>query len=62
MADGSVINAPIGYFRSVAIQQAKAENLEVAILPRYSTGLLGQNYLWRYDVRILQTEVELYLR
>ena len=62
VADGSVTNAPIGYVRSVAIQQAKAENLEVAILPRYSTGLLGQNYLWQYDVRILQTEVELYLR
>ena len=61
-ADGSVTNAPIGYVRSVSIQKAKAENLEVAVLPRYTQGLLGQNYLWRYDIRILQTEVELYLR
>ncbi len=62
VADGSVTNAPIGYVRSVSIQKAKAENLEVAVLPKSSQGLLGQNYLWRYDIRILQTEVELYLR
>ncbi|MGK7941272.1 MAG: retroviral-like aspartic protease family protein [Crocosphaera sp.] len=62
VADGRIMNAPVGYVRSLAIQQAKADNLEVAILPSGAEGLLGQNYLWRYDVRILQTEVELYMR
>ncbi len=62
VADGRITNAPVGYVRSIAIQHAKADNLEVAILPSGVEGLLGQNYLWRYDVRILQTEVELYMR
>lgn len=62
MADNRVVEAPVGFVNSVAVDRAQVNNLEVAILTTATHGLLGQNYLWRYDVRILRTEVELYLR
>lgn len=62
LADGSIVEEPVGFVKSVAIGQAKVDNLRVAIAPKISEGLLGQNYLWRFDVRILRTEVELYWR
>ncbi len=62
VADGRVIEKPVGYVKSLALEQARVENLEVSIEDNLDEGLIGQNYLWRYDVRILQTEVELYLR
>lgn len=62
VADGRIVEKSVGFVRSIAIGQAKIDNLEVAISPTAAHGLLGQNYLWRYDVRILRTEVELHLR
>lgn len=61
LADGRAMQAPVGFVQSVAVDQARADNLEVAITAT-DMGLLGQNFLWRYDVRILSREVELYLR
>ena len=62
VADGRIIKKPVGYVRSLALEGAKVQNLQVSIEENLSERLLGQNYLRRYDVRILQTEVELYLR
>ena len=62
MADGWIAENSVGFVRSAAVAQARVDNLEVAITPTASEGLLGQNYLWRYDIRILRTEVELLLR
>lgn len=62
MADGWITEDPVGIVRSVSVDRAQVENLEVAISPHAPEGLLGQNYLWRYDIRILQSEVELHLR
>lgn len=62
MADGWLVENPVGYVRSIALDRAQVDNLEVAIFSTAAEGLLGQNYLWRYDVRILRAEVELYLR
>ncbi|MEO0457336.1 MAG: tetratricopeptide repeat protein [Cyanobacteria bacterium P01_A01_bin.114] len=62
VADGWIVENPVGFVRSVAIDRAQVSDLEVAICATATEGLLGQNFLWRYDVRILRTEVELYLR
>ncbi|MEM9905709.1 MAG: tetratricopeptide repeat protein [Cyanobacteria bacterium P01_D01_bin.44] len=62
VADGWLVENPVGFVHSVAIDRAQVDNLEVAICSTSSEGLLGQNFLWRYDVRILRTEVELYMR
>ena len=62
MADGRIVEHPVGYVNSLAVGRARIEHLEVAISPTAPEGALGQNYLWRYDIRILPTEVELYLR
>ncbi|MGF1521963.1 MAG: tetratricopeptide repeat protein [Leptolyngbyaceae cyanobacterium] len=62
VADGRVVEKPVGFVNSITVGTAKSNNLQVSIAPNGADGLLGQNYLWRYDVRILQTDVELYRR
>lgn len=62
LADGRMVQTPVGIVESIAVDQARASRLEVAISPTAADGWLGQNYLWRYDVRILRTEVELHGR
>ncbi len=62
LADGRIITAPVGRVQSLAVGAAVAENLQVSISPTATEGLLGQNFLSRYNVRILRTEVELQSR
>ncbi|MEO1589795.1 MAG: retroviral-like aspartic protease family protein, partial [Cyanobacteria bacterium J06632_22] len=62
MADGRTVQQSMGRVQSAKLGQAQVNNLEVSISPTASEGLLGQNFLWRYDVKILRTEIELYLR
>ena len=62
MADGWIVEMPVGFVRSVAIDRAQVNDMEVAISATASSGLLGQDFLWRYDVRISRTEVTLYSR
>lgn len=49
-----------GWVRSIRVQAAMAMNVQVAIAANFSAGLLGQDFLADYDVRILGNEVELY--
>ncbi|NEZ64321.1 hypothetical protein D0962_16230 [Leptolyngbyaceae cyanobacterium CCMR0082] len=51
-----------GWVRSIRVQSAAAMNVHVAIAPNFSAGLLGQDFLAYYNVRILANEVELYRR
>lgn len=63
MLDDRVIPVPAGQVSSVSLGQAKADALEVCIAPaEYREGVIGQNFLWRYDVRISRTEIELHPR
>lgn len=63
VADGRVVEKPVGCVNSIAVGSAKSGELQVSIAPPdMPEGLLGQNYLWRYDIRILQADVELYQR
>ncbi len=51
-----------GWVRSIRVQSAVVMNVQVAISATFSAGLLGQDFLANYDVRILANEVELYRR
>ncbi len=51
-----------GWVRSIRVQSAVVMNVQVAIASNFSAGLLGQDVLANYDVRILSNEVELYRR
>ena len=62
VADGRIVEQPVGFVNAIAVGSAKSGELQVSIARNMTEGLLGQNYLWRYDIRILQTEIELYKR
>lgn len=51
-----------GWVRSIQVQSAVVMNVQIAIASSLSAGLLGQDFLANYDVRILANEVELYRR
>ncbi|MBT9313616.1 tetratricopeptide repeat protein [Leptothoe kymatousa] len=55
----SAIPISNGWVRSMRVQAAVAMNVHVAIAANFSAGLLGQDFLANYDVRILANEVEL---
>ncbi|MEM9485659.1 MAG: tetratricopeptide repeat protein [Cyanobacteria bacterium P01_F01_bin.116] len=60
VADGRIVENPIGRVQSIALDQAKVKNLSVSISPTGNMGLLGQNFLCRFDMRILRDEIELH--
>ena len=62
VADGSFVIFNLGWVKSVAVQTAVVYNIQVAIAPRSNEGLLGQDFLARYNVRILENEVEFHPR
>ena len=63
VADGRLTDTPVGRVRSMAIGHAKIDNIEVLILPdAMRHGLIGENFLQYYDVKILEHEVELHPR
>lgn len=51
-----------GWVRSIGVQSAVVMNVHVAIAATFIAGILGQDFLANYDVRILTNEVELYRR
>jgi hypothetical protein len=51
----------VGWVRSLSIQSAVVHNLKVLIATYDMPGLLGQDFLDRYQIRILTDEVELHL-
>jgi tetratricopeptide (TPR) repeat protein len=62
VADGSFAIFNLGWVKSIAVQTAVIYNVQVAIAPRSNEGLLGQDFLARYNVRILENEVEFHPR
>lgn len=48
-----------GWVRSIKVESAVVMNVQVAIAAGFSAGLLGQDFLADYDVRVLANEVEL---
>lgn len=62
IADGSVVEFPIGLVRSIRVGGAAIQNVEVAIAKQMQIGLLGHDFFGNYDVKIKKDVVEFYVR
>ena len=62
IADGSVVQFPTGFVRSMSVGTVTASNIEVTIADRMSIGLLGHDFFGNYDVKIKQDVIEFYPR
>ncbi len=62
IADGSVVEFPIGRVQSIGVGGALIRNVEVAIARRMEIGLLGHDFFGNYDVKIKKDVVEFYVR
>jgi aspartyl protease family protein len=62
VADGSVVLFPIGFVESIGVNGATVNRLPVAIAPQIQLGLLGNDFLNSYDVKIKRDTIELYQR
>jgi aspartyl protease family protein len=62
IADGSVVEFPIGRVRSIRVGGAVIQNVEVAIAKQMQIGLLGHDFFGNYDVKIKKDVVEFYVR
>ncbi|MEH1998435.1 retropepsin-like aspartic protease family protein [Nostoc sp.] len=62
IADGSQVEFPTSKVKSIAAGGVTANNLQVAIAPKASIGLLGHNFFGSYDIKILEKEVEFHHR
>ncbi|MEH1940418.1 MAG: retropepsin-like aspartic protease [Nostoc sp.] len=62
IADGSQVEFPTSKVKSIAVGGVTANNLQVAIAPKASIGLLGHDFFGNYDIRILEKEVEFHHR
>jgi aspartyl protease family protein len=62
IADGSVVEFPLGIVRSIQVGGAAIQNVEVAIAQRMQIGLLGHDFFGNYDVKITKDVVEFYVR
>ncbi|MBE9094865.1 hypothetical protein IQ252_13370 [Tychonema sp. LEGE 07203] len=55
---GSLVKFDLGWVQSLAVQTAVVCNIQIAIGDnRITYGLLGQDFLARFDVRILEKKV-----
>ncbi|MBW4611910.1 MAG: retroviral-like aspartic protease family protein [Desmonostoc vinosum HA7617-LM4] len=62
IADGSRVQFSTGKVKSLAVGEITANNIEVAIAPKAGFGLLGHDFFGKYDIKILETEVEFHYR
>jgi|ERR671933_874 aspartyl protease family protein len=62
IADGRVVEFPIGVVRSIQVGGALIQNVEVAIAKQMEIGLLGHDFFGNYDVKIKKDVVEFYVR
>jgi predicted aspartyl protease len=62
IADGSIVEFPIGVVRSIRVGGAAIQNVEVAIARQMEIGLLGHDFFGNYDVKIKKDVVEFYVR
>ena len=62
IADGSEVEFPTSKVKSIAVGGVTAHNLQVAIAPKASIGLLGHDFFGNYDIKILEKEIEFHHR
>jgi predicted aspartyl protease len=62
IADGSIVEFPVGRVQSIGVGGAQVRNVEVAIARQMEIGLLGHDFFGNYDVKIKRDVVEFYTR
>jgi predicted aspartyl protease len=62
IADGSQVEFLTSKLKSIAVGGVTTNNLRVAIAPKASIGLLGHDFFGKYDLKILEKEVEFHYR
>lgn len=62
VADGSTVIFPVGFVQSIGVVGATVKNIPVAIAAEIQVGLLGNDFLNGYDVKIKRDSIELYQR
>ncbi|MGL5059652.1 MAG: retropepsin-like aspartic protease family protein, partial [Microcoleus sp.] len=62
IADGSIVEFPIGRVQSIGVGGAQVRNVDVAIARQMDIGLLGHDFFGNYDVKIKKDVVEFYPR
>ncbi|MDZ8183550.1 MAG: retropepsin-like aspartic protease [Nostoc sp. ChiSLP02] len=62
IADGSEVRLATSKVKSITVGEVVANNLQVAIAPQADIGLLGHDFFGKYDIKILEKEVEFYHR
>ncbi|NJR24089.1 MAG: hypothetical protein HC786_18980 [Richelia sp. CSU_2_1] len=62
IADGSIVEFPVGRVQSMGVGGAQVRNVEVAIARQMEIGLLGHDFFGNYDVKIKKDVVEFYTR
>lgn len=62
VADGRYVELDVCHVNSLTVQKATVNHLDVLVAPRETRaeGLLGQDFLRNYEVRILREEIHLY--
>ena len=62
VADGRTVKLDVCHLDFLAVQKATLHNLNVFVADerRFNQGLLGQDFLSNYEVRILKNEIYLY--
>ncbi len=58
IADGSMVQFATGRVKSIAVKNARVDNVEVAIAADTDIGLLGHDFFGDFDIRIGETTVE----
>ncbi|BDA66976.1 hypothetical protein CAL7716_011420 [Calothrix sp. PCC 7716] len=62
IADGSEVEFKTSVVNSIGVAGAVVSNVEVAIAPKAEIGLLGHDFFEKYDVKILEKQVEFHRR
>ncbi|TAF10213.1 MAG: aspartyl protease [Nostocales cyanobacterium] len=62
IADGSMVEFKTSNVPTIAVGGAVLNNAKVVIAPKAKIGLLGHDFFEKYDIKILEKQVEFYLR
>ncbi|MBD2294558.1 retroviral-like aspartic protease family protein [Anabaena sphaerica FACHB-251] len=62
IADGSIVEFKTSNVLTVSVGGAVLNNAKVAIAPKARIGLLGHDFFEKYDLKILEKQVEFYPR
>lgn len=62
IADGSIVEFPVGQVRSMSVGGLRVNNIEVAISSQMEVGLLGHDFFGNYDIKIKRDTIEFYPR